>query len=151
MRDGTNIRGINTAATLWSSAAVGAMCGAGLNAEAALLAFCVLAGNIALRPIVNGINRLPFNERTSEARYQVHITVADGASDEFRDVLVEKLEAADYPVRVVNVYPRSDRSVEIVATLVPTAVNPEDLDRITGKLSSLPKIVYATWTQRTMD
>ena len=52
MKDGTNIRGLNTAATLWCSAAVGALSGADRIAEAALLAALVLIGNTILRPLV---------------------------------------------------------------------------------------------------
>ncbi len=57
LKDGTNIRGLNTAATLWCSAAVGAFAGSGLLAEAVALTAFVLAGNTLLRPLVNYINR----------------------------------------------------------------------------------------------
>ena len=53
LKDRTNIRGLNTAATLWRSAAVGTLAGSGLSAEAATLAGFVLAGNTLLRPLVN--------------------------------------------------------------------------------------------------
>jgi putative Mg2+ transporter-C (MgtC) family protein len=43
MKEGLNIRGLNTAATLWCSAAVGAFCGAGLAPEAVLVTAAVLA------------------------------------------------------------------------------------------------------------
>ncbi|MGL4774889.1 MAG: MgtC/SapB family protein, partial [Aeromonas veronii] len=59
MRESGNIRGINTAATLWGVAAVGAACGAGLAMEAILGALFVLAANTLLRPLVNQINRRP--------------------------------------------------------------------------------------------
>src|SRR5215475_2813763 len=49
MKEGTNVRGLNTAATLWCSAAVGACAGSGLLAEAGLLTVFVLAGNTLLR------------------------------------------------------------------------------------------------------
>ena len=45
MREQGNVRGLNTAATLWGSAAVGACAGADLILEAALAAVCVLAAN----------------------------------------------------------------------------------------------------------
>src|ERR1700735_4687937 len=38
LKDGTNIRGLNTAATLWCSAAVGTLSGSGMPGEAATLA-----------------------------------------------------------------------------------------------------------------
>ena len=42
LKDGTNVRGLNTAATLWCSAAVGAFSGSGLLAEAVALTLFVL-------------------------------------------------------------------------------------------------------------
>lgn len=151
LRDGTNVRGMNTAATLWSSAAVGALAGAALVAEAVTLTAFVLAGNTLLRPVVNGINRLPFNERTSEARYQVHVTCKSERSDELRDDLTNALDEASYPARGIAVYKRSEQFIELVATLVATAVDPRELDRISEDLMHRPDVTYATWSQRTMD
>jgi hypothetical protein len=51
-KEGAQVRGINTAATLWASAAVGAFAGSGQLAEAALVTLFVLAGNTLLRPVV---------------------------------------------------------------------------------------------------
>lgn len=151
LRDGANVRGINTAATLWSSAAVGALCGADLVIEAVTLTVVVLAGNTLLRPLVNGINRLPFNERTSEARYQVHLTTTPSEADKVRDELAETLERSNYPARGVRIYKRDERSAEVIATLTATAVDPRELDRISDDFVRKSYILYATWTQRVMD
>ena len=78
LKDGTNIRGLNTAATLWCSAAVGAFSGAGLPVEAVVLAGFVLAGNTLLRPLVNYLNRRPLDEGSSEALYSVHAACDPG-------------------------------------------------------------------------
>src|ERR1700679_3385292 len=72
LKDGTNIRGLNTAATLWCSAAVGAFSGAGFGLEAITLGVFVLAGNTLLRPLVNWVNRRPMKEGQVEAVYRVH-------------------------------------------------------------------------------
>src|SRR6202046_2750746 len=69
LKEGTQIRGLNTAATLWSSAAVGAFAGSGLPIEAVMLTGFVLAGNTLLRPLVNYLNRRPLDESSSEALY----------------------------------------------------------------------------------
>lgn len=50
MKEGANISGLNTAATLWGSAAVGACAGADLIGEALVGALFVLASNTLLRP-----------------------------------------------------------------------------------------------------
>lgn len=59
LRDGLNIRGLNTAATLWCSAAVGALAGAGLYAVAAMGTAVVVAVNIGLRPVGRAVDRRP--------------------------------------------------------------------------------------------
>src|ERR1700683_4365791 len=75
MKEGMNVRGLNTAATLWASAAVGCCAGADMIAQAGLLTLFVLAGNTLLRPLVNAINRSPIDEQASEATYFVKLLV----------------------------------------------------------------------------
>src|SRR5271155_2551381 len=50
-KDGGSVRGLNTAATIWCSAAIGALCGLGQPLYALVLAGAVLMANIALRPL----------------------------------------------------------------------------------------------------
>src|SRR6202161_2314050 len=74
MKEGMSVRGLNTAATLWASAAVGSCAGADMVAQSALLTAVGLARNTLLRPLVNAIDRIPLNERASEATYAVIVT-----------------------------------------------------------------------------
>lgn len=151
MKEGMNVRGLNTAATLWCSAAVGCCAGTSMIAEATLLTAFVLAGNTLLRPLVNLINRIPINDRTMEATYQVSITSKKGAMSEMRDLLVERLEQANYPVGDVEVTDRSDDTVEIVATLVSTAVDPHEIEAVTSFLEKQAGVANATWDGSTKD
>ena len=118
MKQGLDVRGLNTAATLWASAAVGSCAGADMVAQAAALTVFVLAGNTLLRPLVNAINRIPLDERSSEATYQFKLAVTPEALPDMRDRLVEALKSANYPVADVDVVEHGDDLLEIVATLV---------------------------------
>ncbi len=151
MKEGMNVRGLNTAATLWCSAAVGALSGVDLAAEAALVTAAVLAGNTLLRPLVNAINRIPIDERDTEATYEVRATTETGRLSEVRDLLVERLEAAHYPVSEVDVEERGEDDVEVVATLVSTAIEPEEIEAVIAKLGAADGIRRATWVVRTTD
>lgn len=51
LRDGLTVSGLNTAATLWSAAAVGALAGVGLFYEAMLGAFAVIGLNFFMTPL----------------------------------------------------------------------------------------------------
>ncbi|MGL4261239.1 MAG: MgtC/SapB family protein [Afipia sp.] len=151
MKEGMNVRGLNTAATLWGSAAVGCCAGADMLAQAITLTVFVLAGNTLLRPLVNAINRSPLDERASEATYEIRLTVDASSMDSARDILVEKLEAASYPVSDVNVIERAEDVMEIVATLVSTAVDAKELDAVTADLARRPGVRHATWDVSTKD
>ena len=151
MKEGMNVRGLNTAATLWGSAAVGCCAGADMLAQAVTLTAFVLDGNTLLRPLVNAINRSPLDERASEATYEIRLTVDAASIDAVRDLLVEKLEVAKYPVSDVNVIERAEDVVEIVATLVSTAVDAKELDAVTADLARRPGVRHATWDVSTKD
>lgn len=151
MKEGMNVRGLNTAATLWGSAAVGCCAGADMIAQAAALTVFVLAGNTLLRPLVNAINRSPLDERASEATYEFMLTVDAASMSDLRELLVEKLEAAQYPVGDVNVVDRAEGVVEIVATLVSTAVEAKELDAVAADLARRPGVRHATWDVSTKD
>ena len=113
MKQGLDVRGLNTAATLWASAAVGSCAGADMVAQAAALTVFVIAGNTLLRPLVNAINRVPLNEKTSEATYYFKLAVAADALPDMRDRLVDKLESAKYLVADIGVVElRRGRRVE---------------------------------------
>jgi putative Mg2+ transporter-C (MgtC) family protein len=151
MKQGMDVRGLNTAATLWASAAVGSCAGADLVVQAVVLTVFVIAGNTLLRPLVNAINRIPLNEQSSEATYYFKLAVTPEALPDMRDRLVERLEAAKYPVADVNVVELGDDLLEIVATLVSTAVNPNELNPVVVDLQHQPGVRHATWEVSTTD
>jgi putative Mg2+ transporter-C (MgtC) family protein len=145
MKEGMNVRGLNTAATLWASAAVGSCAGADMVAQSVALTVFVLAGNTLLRPLVNAIDRIPLNEQSSEATYEIVITTDAKHAAEVRDFLTERLEATNYPLRETKVVYRSNDNVEIAAMLVSLAVEAEELDAVVAALSKQPGVSYATW------
>ncbi|WP_245563624.1 MgtC/SapB family protein [Longispora albida] len=57
LRDGLKIRGLNTAATLWCAAAVGALAGTGQFGLALAGAGVVVATNLVLRPVGQIVGR----------------------------------------------------------------------------------------------
>ncbi len=151
MKEGANVTGLNTAATLWGSGAVGACAGGGLIAEAVLAALFVLASNTLLRPVVNRINRRPVDEEASEATYTAYVICRRDAQAEVGDSLVELLNAASYPVRDVGRHPFGQTDAEIEATLYATAVNGDELDAVMTRLESHPAVVQAFWHSSTEE
>ncbi|WP_407178386.1 MgtC/SapB family protein [Bradyrhizobium sp. STM 3562] len=151
MKEGANIRGLNTAATLWACAAVGAFAGADMLAQSAALTVFVLAGNTLLRPLVNAIDRIPLHEKSSEANYEIIVTTNAERAAEIREALGERLEAASYPIRETKVVYRSDDNVEVAAELATLAAEPDELDAIIADLSRIAGVSHATWNVSAME
>src|ERR1700742_3671938 len=58
-KEGLNVRGLNTAATLWCSAAVGLLAGEGMELHGLLAAVLVIATNVGFRPLGHSHNQRP--------------------------------------------------------------------------------------------
>lgn len=146
MKGDGNIRGLNTAATLWGAAAVGACAGADLLLEAVIVALFVLAGNTLLRPVVNAINRTPIDDQTSEVTYTVCVICNRQQQKEARDQLEALLEVASYPISDFDVHPFMHNEVQIFATLLPTSIDSDELDSVVEQLASAGAISQAFWS-----
>jgi putative Mg2+ transporter-C (MgtC) family protein len=149
MKDDRRIQGLNTAATVWCSGAIGALSGAGFAAEAIILAVAILAGNTLLRPVVNAINRAPIDERRTEASYEVHVITDPDHVGEVRDLLSDALDRANYPVSHIEVIERSIDATELIAMLVSTSVEPDELDAVTLQLEAAEDVTFASWSVAT--
>lgn len=151
MREEGNVRGINTAATLWGSAAVGACAGADLVIEAILATVFVLAANTLLRPVVNRINRQPIDVDTVEVTNTVHIIAPLDRQKEALQCLEDALESANYHTHGLEVEAFGEDAVQIEATLSASAVDGDEMDRMLKMLLDKTCISQAYWSASTTE
>ena len=147
MKDGANVRGLNTAATIWCSAVTGAYAGADHPLGALAMCGFVLVGNTFLRPLVNYIERVPIDESAAELTIELRVCMPEARRIDVREKLLEALEAAAYPLRDIREIDR-DTQVEVIATLATTSARGQDLDLLVSTLSQAPGVTHATWTSR---
>ncbi|MDC8449752.1 MAG: MgtC/SapB family protein [Nitrospira sp.] len=148
MREEGNIRGLNTAATLWGSAAIGACAGADLILEAVLGTSFVLAANTLLRPIVHAINREPL-DTTVEVTNVVYVIAHRERRKEALTWLEAELKRSHHPTQSLHVHAFGQEEVEIEATLAATSVDRDELDAVVKRLTASPLISQAFWSPRT--
>ncbi|WP_192981130.1 MgtC/SapB family protein [Pseudomonas sp. EggHat1] len=149
MREEGNIRGINTAATLWGSAAVGVAAGTGMLVEAVLGTLFVLSANTLLRPIVNAINRQPLDVESVEVTNTVCVIADKERQQVIMKALEASLESGRFPVRDLEVNAFGEDAVEIEATLTVTSIDGDELDALMRKLTSLLGVRQAFWSPST--
>lgn len=149
MREEGNIQGLNTAATLWCSAAVGAAAGADLIIEASLAAGFILAANTLLRPIGHAIDRWPLDD-DAEVLNVIYIICGRQFSKEVMDRLHELLALYNYPPQDVDVEPFGEEDVEIAAALIATSIDPIHTKEIIQLLNDMPEVRHAYWDKNSM-
>lgn len=97
MKDGFDIRGLNTAATIWCSAAVGTFAGMGLFIEASLTTVTIITAHLALRPVSIRLARLTSYEKNKirQTRYRVKIQCLSKYESSVRQSLLDYLVGND--------------------------------------------------------
>jgi putative Mg2+ transporter-C (MgtC) family protein len=98
-REGLSVRGLNTAATLWCSAAIGVLAGAGYPLYAAIATGFVVFVNLLLRPIVNFINRQPLTATELEVVYLLSVTCRSPDEAHIRALLLQGLAGSALALR----------------------------------------------------
>jgi putative Mg2+ transporter-C (MgtC) family protein len=145
-REGLNVRGLNTAATLWCSAAIGVIAGAGYPLYAAVATGFVVFVNLLLRPIVSFINRQPLMSTELEIGYVVSVTCRNPDEAHIRALLLQGLAGCGLALRRLDSNDL-EGSGRVVVTAFMTASHriDADVEKIVGRLSLEPTVSAARW------
>ncbi|SEB81214.1 putative Mg2+ transporter-C (MgtC) family protein [Rhizobiales bacterium GAS188] len=146
LREGINVHGLNTAATLWCSAMVGTFAGGGfLGASVAAAGFVVVA-NLLLRPLVRQINSRVLISTNVETHYTVEITCKGTEEAHMRSLLSHSLSQSGLGLRRIDSVDVADTSkVAVTAQAVADRRNDTALEQIVGRLSLEPYVTAASW------
>ncbi len=146
LKDGFNIRGLNTAATLWCTAAVGTLAGLGHPGLAALGTVGVLSANLVLRPIANRINRTPVEKEEHEILYRLRCTCRTADEANIRALLIQNVSHT--PLTLIALHSLDDEllaRVNVKAYLKTIGPKEEALEQIVSRLSLEAGVTAISW------
>jgi putative Mg2+ transporter-C (MgtC) family protein len=149
MRDGVNVRGINTAATIWCSSAVGVLAGAGYIAEAAIGAVLVVIAHMALRPLGLRVDRLPTTEESEvETVYRFQAVCRSADEAHIRALVVQAISRDEFVLRAVRSMDldRGTGVVEVEAELQRFGRDDVALEAAVSRLSLEPSVSSVSWS-----
>jgi putative Mg2+ transporter-C (MgtC) family protein len=153
MREGANVRGLNTAATLWVTASVGAFAGSGLPWQALLVALSVIGINVLMRPVMVLVNRVSGALGAgAPVSYDIAILCAAAAQREMRGRLVEGLAHEKLSLRAVESKDASPgeagERVTLVANVATHGSGGETrIEHLVSHLATDPLVVSARWAR----
>jgi putative Mg2+ transporter-C (MgtC) family protein len=145
-REGLSVRGLNTAATLWCSAAIGVIAGAGHPLYAAVATGFVVFVNLLLRPIVNFINRQPLTATELEIGYVLSVTCRSPDEAHVRALLLQGLAGCGLALRRLDSNDlESSGRVAVTAFMTASHRVDTEVEKIVGRLSLEPTVSAARW------
>lgn len=154
LREGTSVRGLNTAATLWCAAAVGTLVGAGLLFQAYFGTLAVVGANLLLRPLVQVFQQIDeqlITHTKAEVRYCFRVichlederTVRGLLLEQFQDkeVMLTALSSKNIDIQNLD----SLAQVEIKADFISAGRNDNIMEQFAILLRLNVKVSAIRW------
>lgn len=152
LREGFNIQGLNTAATLWCSGAIGALSGAGFALEAICGALAVILAHIVLRPLGRVLDRQRHAINAEEEKLQdmiYRITLVCRSRDEqhLRSLLLHTVNQTGMSLRALfSEDINGTDKLEIRAETLMRGRDDRKMEEIIGRLSFEASVSAISWS-----
>lgn len=145
-RDGFNIHGLNTAATLWCSAGVGMMAGAGHWPFALLLTGMVVFVNLGLRPVVKWIKKRTKAGVPLGKSYRVALTCLPDQEADLRSLMVRTLAFGGLHLSDISARAAEDGTgIDLLATVSGDGLPDGLVEQAVHRIACEPGLIRVRW------
>lgn len=146
LKEGFSIRGLNTAATLWCTAAIGTLAGLGYTSFCLMGTAGVLAANLLLRPLAQRINRTPVEAPEEIALYVCECVCRTSDEGQIRALLVQNISPTELLLYALESQDQESTSrVKVRAHVKSIGRKDELLEQIVTRLSLEPGVTTIRW------
>ncbi len=149
LREGFSVKGMNTAATLWCSAAIGSLAGAGFPWHAIIGTATVLAVHLGLRPIGRWIDAKQKSAVHVETSYRLQITCDEANETLVRSIVLRHI--GNHPRMTVQGISTQDSAEPGHAVVVADIFSLDRQDRAIqdamSRLNIEPSVKSVSWTK----
>jgi putative Mg2+ transporter-C (MgtC) family protein len=147
LREGLNVRGMNTAATLWCSAAVGTLAGAGFLLHAVLGTLAVLVVHLALRPVGHWIDARVRTAVNVEMSYRLRVLCDQKHEGIIRTILLRHVNT--HPGMTIQGIATVDGDhpdkTAVVADVFSVRRNDRAMEDLMSRLNIEPTVTSVRW------
>jgi putative Mg2+ transporter-C (MgtC) family protein len=145
LRQGLDVRGLTTAATLWATAAVGALVGSGFEWQGTVGAAVIVAVNTICQPLAMAVSRIPRpSSEHSLTSYVLHVQCSVAAADRVRQCIYENVASSSLTLNEMTTSAVTNGSVEIVANLSRPGRDDGILERIRNTMTQIDGVSSAS-------
>ncbi|HXA89412.1 MAG TPA: MgtC/SapB family protein [Mycobacterium sp.] len=146
LREGFNVRGLNTAATLWCSAAVGVLAASGHLVFTLIATVTVIAIHLFGRPLGRLIDHDNSGvEDEGLQPYVVQVVCRPKAEKYARAQIVQHVGSNDITLAGIHTGPATEDEITLTAHLLMDGHTPAKLEHLVAELSLQPGIRAVHW------
>jgi putative Mg2+ transporter-C (MgtC) family protein len=152
MKDGGNVRGLNTAATLWCSAAVGACAGSGEIVDAVFLALLLVSVNSLLRPLSRFIDRRSLSVVKAQTVYRLRVTCHTSKQLLAEYEVTRAIAERSLALKELKTEPIDGTDTTLIQAIVESSTSDSDvLESVVDQLSSFDWTTEVDWTKAELE
>lgn len=146
-KDGANVRGLNTAATIWCSAAIGVLAGLGAPHLSLLLTAAVLLTNTVLRPLAYRLHPVLPEAVPVETAYEISLTCRINDEAHLRALLLTTITQSAAALQSIHSHDIEATDRMQIHALLSTQGRRNDIaEEIVRRLSFEPGVSAVSWT-----
>jgi putative Mg2+ transporter-C (MgtC) family protein len=144
MRTGLTVHGLNTAATVWCTAALGVLCAAADYWSVLLGTGAVLLVNLAFRPVSRLLTKFSTRQPPQAFHYSIRVTSEPNREAAICSLLMQLVSAAPFVTQSLEQNPGTETS-SILMTLTAVEYQSVQLEQITTRLNLEPGVKSVSW------
>ncbi len=146
-KDAGSVRGLNTAATIWCSAAIGAISGLGRPLNALILAAAVLVTNVILRPLAYRLYPAQASGEEQEVTYGFELVCNQADEAHMRALLLQAMSRSPLTLAALRSEDiEGTPKMKVTAQIKGLGRQDDALEQLVVRLSLEPGVSSVSWT-----
>lgn len=152
MKEGGSISGLNTAATLWCSAAVGACAGAGEMLDAVFVTALLVGINLVLRSVSRYIDKKSLARLRTDRLYRIGILCPAKCEQEIRELLVQAMAERPLTLRELRTEDAGDTEDVYVHAVVESGNRDRaPIEELAAKIRAAKEVHQVEWAETSLE
>ncbi|MBB6716691.1 MgtC/SapB family protein [Clostridium gasigenes] len=145
LREGLNVKGLNTAATLWCTASVGVLASGGYILFAIIGASMIIISNLILRPLGRKLYRLKQEDIEEELLYEIKIRCSENQESNVRKLIMTMIKDEKLFLRRLDSNDEEDGSVKVKVNVMGSRSDDVICERIVSTIGLNPEVYGIGW------
>lgn len=145
-RSGFSIKGLNTAATIWATAAIGGLVGFELWPEAVGGAVAIVLLNGLLEPVSDVLDRRSHHDRAGDTEYKITVRATLDNQSAVGDAIRASLDKPPFKLLSFSRHRIDDTGVDVAAEAVASKRSDAVVDALCQQLLTVKNVRQADWS-----